>query len=96
MENVNAGEIEALSELFRLASDPTRLKMLILLSDSELCVCSIAEELGVSVSAVSHQLRVLRSGKLVSRRRQGRHIYYTLADHHIETLIAVGMEHARE
>lgn len=96
MEIVKTGEIEALADLFRLASDPTRLKILILLRDTELCVCSISEELGVSVSAVSHQLRTLRTGKLVSRRRQGRHIYYTLADNHIETLVAVGIEHVRE
>ncbi|PIE52456.1 transcriptional regulator [Candidatus Fermentibacteria bacterium] len=89
-------ETEQLAQLFRLASDPTRLGVLLILRNRELCVCSIAEELGVSVSAVSHQLRLLRAGNLVSRRRDGRHIYYTLADNHVETLVDVGLEHIRE
>ena len=96
MEPVSEAEIQSLADLFNHSSDPTRLKILLMLLDQELCVCTIAENLDVSVSAVSHQLRVLRSGDLVARRKQGRHVYYSLADSHVETLIAVGLEHVRE
>jgi len=96
VEAVKETEIESLADLFRHASDPTRLRILIILLEGELCVCSISGKLDVSVSAVSHQLRVLRSGGLVARRKQGRHVYYSLADNHVETLISVGLEHIRE
>lgn len=96
MEHVSEAEVQGLADLFSHASDPTRLKILLLLPDRELCVCTISENLNVSVSAVSHQLRILRSGGLVARRKQGRHVYYKLADTHVETLISVGLEHIRE
>ncbi len=96
MENVNCTEIQSLADLFSNASDPTRLKILLMLFQGELCVCSISDNLDVSVSAVSHQLRVLRTGGLVARRKQGRHVYYSLADSHVKTLISVGLEHVRE
>lgn len=96
MENVNDTEIQSLADLFGNASDPTRLKILFMLFQGELCVCSISDNLDVSVSAVSHQLRVLRTGGMVARRKQGRHVYYSLADSHVETLISVGLEHVRE
>lgn len=95
-EHVKETEVQSLADLFAHASDPTRLKILLMLQNSELCVCNISDNLEVSVSAVSHQLRILRSGGLVSRRKQGRHVYYSLADSHVETLINVGLEHVRE
>ncbi len=96
MVNVNDDEIQRVADLFGNASDPTRLRILLMLFQGELCVCSISDNLDVSVSAVSHQLKILRTGGLVARRKQGRHVYYSLADSHVETLISVGLEHVRE
>ncbi len=93
---VTTDEVENLADLFSNVSDPTRLKILLYLLDGEQCVCSVSEALGVSVSAISHQLRRLRTGGLVARRKQGRHVYYSLADDHVTTLISVGLEHIRE
>jgi len=89
-------EVELLADLFSQTSDPTRLRILLFLLDGEQCVCSISELLDISVSAVSHQLRRLRTGGLVARRKQGRHVYYRLADDHVRILISVGLEHIRE
>ncbi len=96
MEYVNDKELQSLADLFRNASDPTRLRILLILLKGEECVCAIAEQLDVSVSAVSHQLRLLRTAGLVDKRKQGRHVHYRLADSHVETLISVGLEHVRE
>jgi DNA-binding transcriptional ArsR family regulator len=93
---VTPEEVELLADLFSQTSDPTRLRMLLFLLDGEQCVCSISELLDISVSAVSHQLRRLRTGGLVARRKQGRHVYYRLADDHVRILISVGLEHIRE
>lgn len=84
------------SFLFKVLGDPTRIKILHALSHSELCVCDLAALLSMLDSAVSHQLRVLRAHKLVSNRRQGRNICYTLADNHVRTLFAQGLEHVTE
>ncbi|RKZ01396.1 transcriptional regulator [Candidatus Fermentibacteria bacterium] len=89
-------EVELLADLFSQTSDPTRLKILLFLLSGEQCVCNISEMLDISVSAVSHQLRRLRTGGLVSRRKKGRHVYYRLADDHVRILISVGLEHIRE
>lgn len=94
--HVTIEEVEKLADLFSQTADPTRLRVLLYLLDGEQCVCSISEQLDVSVSAVSHQLRRLRTSGLISRRKQGRHIYYSLADGHVRTLISVGLEHVRE
>lgn len=83
----------ALAETFQAMGDPTRVKLLFALSRAELCVCDLATLLGVSVSAVSHQLRVLRSLRLVRSRREGRRVYYTLDDDHIRTLFLQGLAH---
>lgn len=96
MEYVNDKEVQCLADLFRNASDPTRLRILLILLEGEECVCTIAEQLDVSVSAVSHQLRLLRAPGLAEKRKHGRHVYYRLADSHVETLISVGLEHVRE
>jgi DNA-binding transcriptional ArsR family regulator len=89
--------IERVSRLFSALSDPTRLKILHALSlTQELCVCDLAALAGLSVSAVSHQLRLLRDRDLVRARREGRMVYYSLSDDHIATLMGTGIEHANE
>jgi len=84
---------QELAETFAAMGDPTRVKIIFALSHSELCVCDLAALLGVSVSAVSHQLRLLRSLRIVKFRREGRLAYYSLDDHHITTLLSQGLEH---
>ena len=85
-----------LTELFRLFGDSTRLRILYVLFESELCVCDIAVLLGLTQSAISHQLRVLKQMKLVKNRRDGKTVYYSLADGHIQNIISQGMEHILE
>lgn len=85
-----------LAETFRVLGDVTRVRILDALSRSELCVCDIARLLGLSESAVSHQLRVLRGMRLVRPRRSGRMVFYALDDHHIMGLLAQGLEHVEE
>ena len=82
-----------LTETFKLLGDPTRLKILLALKEEELCVCDLAVLLGVSRSAVSHQLRLLKATRLVKLRRAGKIAYYSLDDTHISELIEVAMEH---
>lgn len=84
------------SDLFKLFGDNTRLKILYSLFESELCVCAIAELLGMTQSAISHQLKVLRTNNLVASRREGKTIYYFLADDHVRTIMAQGCEHMME
>ncbi len=86
----------ALAETFKVLGDTTRVRILDSLSRAEVCVCDLAGMLGVTESAVSHQLRLLRSLRLVKSRRAGRHIYYTLADQHIVRLFEQGLEHVQE
>jgi len=89
--------IEGLSRIFSALSDPTRLKILHALTvTDELCVCDLAVIADLSVSAVSHQLRLLRDRNLVRARRDGRMVYYSLADDHVNELMAVGNNHANE
>ena len=85
-----------LADLFKNFSDTTRIRILSLLIDNEMCVCDIAAALGATQSAVSHQLRILKQSRLVRYRRQGKVIYYALADEHVKTIIAMGMEHITE
>lgn len=85
-----------LAELYRVFGDSTRIKILYALFESELCVGDIAQVLGVSQSAVSHQLRILKTAKLVKFRRDGKTIYYSLDDDHVRSIIALGMEHVEE
>ncbi len=82
--------------IFSALSDPTRFRMLEALSLGELCVCDLAEIVGVSQSGVSHQLRLLRDRGLVAYRRDGQRAVYRLADEHVRVLIASGLEHADE
>jgi len=89
-------QLEDLVETFKVLSDPTRLKIAVTLTNNELCVHDIADTTGISESAASHQLRLLRSLRLVKHRRQGKQIFYSLDDHHIEKLIQVATEHIAE
>lgn len=83
----------ALAEMFKALSDPTRLRIVSLLVETELCVCDLAAALGMEQSAVSHQLRTLRDMHLVRRRRDGRRIFYALDDEHVADLFRRGLEH---
>ena len=85
-----------LAEFFKVFGDSTRIKILYALFEAELCVCDIAQLLGLTQSAVSHQLRVLKASRLVKPRKDGKTVFYSLADDHVRTLIAQGMEHIEE
>lgn len=85
-----------LAELFKVFGDSTRIKILYALFEEELCVCDIAQLLNVSQTAVSHQLRVLKTNKLVKCRKEGKNVFYSLADSHVCSIINQGMEHINE
>ena len=85
-----------LSDLFKVFGDTTRMKILFSLFESEMCVCAIAELLGMAQSAISHQLKVLKDNKLVGFRREGKTIFYFLADDHVRSIIAQGFDHLIE
>ena len=85
-----------LADLFRVFGDSTRIKILYALHDQELCVQDIAAAVGLSQSAVSHQLRVLKDSKLVRFRRDGKTVYYALDDDHVRSILSLGMEHIEE
>ncbi len=88
--------ILGLTETFKVLSDPTRLKIVLALSKKELCVFDIAELLGVTESAISHQLRMLKTLRLVKQRKDGKMVFYSLDDEHIEDLIRVATRHISE
>jgi DNA-binding transcriptional ArsR family regulator len=88
--------VHALADTFRVLGDPSRIRILDALSGGELCVCDIADLAGVSESAVSHQLRLLRGMRLVRPRRSGRQVFYALDDHHIIELLRQGLTHVEE
>ena len=85
-----------LAELFKVFGDSTRIKILYVLFESEMCVCDIAQLLNMNQSAISHQLRVLKQSKLVKYRRDGKTVFYSLADGHVHTILGQGMEHVAE
>lgn len=85
-----------LAELFKIFGDSTRIKILYVLSESEMCVCDIAQLLGMTQSAISHQLRSLKQSKLIKARREGKTVFYSLADGHVRTILAQGVEHVGE
>lgn len=89
-------DLYELAELFSVFGDSTRIKILFVLFKSEVCVCDLAEELNMTQSAISHQLKVLKNSKLVNSRREGKSIFYSLADEHVRTIIAQGLEHILE
>lgn len=85
-----------LADLFKVFGDPTRIRILYALYAGELCVCDIAELLGMTQSAISHQLRVLKQSALVKFRRDGKTVYYSLADAHVATILGQGLDHVQE
>lgn len=89
-------ELYDLAELFKVFGDSTRIRILYVLFESELCVCDIAQALNMTQSAISHQLKILKQSKLVRSRREGKQVFYFLADDHVRTIIGQGWEHIRE
>ena len=85
-----------LAELFKVFGDSTRIKILGALRGGELCVCDISTAVGMTVSAVSHQLRILKQARLVQYRREGKTVFYSLSDDHVRSIIGQGMEHIEE
>lgn len=85
-----------LSDLYKIFGDATRIKILFSLIDNEMCVCAISELLNMTQSAISHQLKVLRDANLVKSRRDGKTIYYSLADEHVHIILAYGFDHLIE
>lgn len=85
-----------LTELFRIFGDSTRVRILYVLFESEMCVCDIAQLLGMTQSAISHQLRALKNARLVKAHREGKTVFYALADDHVKTIIDQGLEHILE
>ena len=89
-------ELYDLADLFKVFADSTRIRILFVLFESEVCVCDLAKVLNMTQSAVSHQLRILKQNKLVKNRREGKSIFYSLADDHVRTIISMGREHILE
>ena len=89
-------ELYDLAELFKVFGDSTRIRILFVLFEAEVCVCDLAQALGMTQSAISHQLRILKHSRLVKSRREGKSIFYSLADEHVRTIIAQGQEHIEE
>ena len=96
VENVSEDELCDLAELFKVFGDSTRIRILYALFHGEKNVTEICEALDMNQSAVSHQLKLLRTSKLISSRREGKAVIYALADDHVKTIIAMGMEHIEE
>ncbi len=88
--------VDDLANFFKIFGDGTRVKILLALDSGEMCVCDISETLGMSMSAVSHQLRMLRDANLVTSRRSGRSIYYSLCDDHVRIVLETALEHIGE
>lgn len=89
-------ELYDLAELFKVFGDSTRIRILYVLFEAEVCVCDLAEALKMTQSAISHQLRILKQNKLVKSRREGKSVFYSLADGHVRTIIDQGREHIEE
>jgi ArsR family transcriptional regulator len=89
-------ELYDLSELFKVFGDSTRIRILFVLFECEVCVCDLAEALNMTQSAISHQLKILKQSKLVKNRREGKSVFYSLADDHVRTIIAQGLDHIEE
>ena len=109
VQNTHAGAIEKakrempdqdvlfdIAELFKVFGDSTRINILTALFESEMCVCDIGETLGMTKSAISHQLRILRQNKLVKARKAGKEVFYSLADEHVVKIIEMAIEHIEE
>lgn len=89
-------ELYDLAELFKVFGDSTRIRILFVLFEAEVCVCDLAQALNMTQSAISHQLKILKQSKLVKSRRDGKSVFYSLADGHVRTIIAQGREHIEE
>ena len=89
-------ELYDLAELFKVFGDSTRMRILFVLFEAEVCVCDLAEALNMTQSAISHQLRILKQNKLVKSRREGKSVFYSLADDHVRTIVDQGREHIEE
>ena len=89
-------ELMDLAELFKVFGDTTRIRILFVLTVSEVCVCDLAAVLNMTQSAVSHQLKILKQSKLIRSRREGKQIFYSLDDDHVRSIIALGREHVEE
>lgn len=89
-------ELYDLAELFKVFGDSTRIRILFVLFEAEVCVCDLAEALNMTQSAISHQLKILKQSKLVVGRREGKQVFYSLADDHVRTIIDQGREHIEE
>ena len=89
-------ELYDLADFFKVFGDSTRIKILYVLFQSEMCVCDIAQLLNMNQSAISHQLRILKQNRLVKSRREGKAVFYSLADGHVRTIINQGLEHIQE
>ena len=101
LETVNSkmpeeDELYDLAELFKVFGDSTRIRILFVLFEAEVCVCDLAEILNMTQSAISHQLKILKQSKLVKSRREGKSVFYSLADSHVRSIIAQGREHIEE
>ncbi len=96
IENVSENELCDLAELFKVFGDSTRIKILFVLFHGEKNVTEICDALDMNQSAVSHQLKILRTSKLIASRREGKAMIYALADDHVKTIIAMGKEHIEE
>ncbi len=90
------GNLYELADLFKIFADSTRIKMLWALEESEMCVCDLAVLLGMTKSAISHQLRTLKQTNLVKFRKEGKNVYYSLKDDHVKKILEMGMEHINE
>lgn len=84
------------AELLKVFGDPTRIRIIFVLGQSEMCVCDIANLLGMTQSAISHQLRVLKQARLVKARRSGKTIFYSLCDDHVQKILNCAIEHVKE
>ena len=89
-------ELYDLAELFKVFGDSTRIRILFVLFEAQVCVCDLAQALGMTQSAISHQLRILKQNKLVKSRREGKSVFYSLADDHVVRILSQGMEHLEE
>lgn len=89
-------ELCDIAELFKVFGDSTRIRILYVLFQSEMCVCDLAETLNMTQSAISHQLKILKQAKLVRSRREGKSVFYALSDNHVRTIIDQGREHIEE
>lgn len=92
---VTSDELQGLADFFKHFSELSRMRILAALYNRELCVCDLVEVVDMNQPAVSHQLRILKAGKIVKGRKQGKHVYYSLDDDHVHKLIHVGLEHIR-